>query len=135
MRLADGRAIPNFMSQALRGRPVTVFGDGSQTRSFCYIDDMVDGIERLLMSRHPGPVNLGNPREMTLNEMARRIIELTSSKSRIVHRPLPTDDPKVRQPDISLARRLLGWSPRVGLDAGLRRTIAYFRSRLKMTGR
>ena len=130
MRLADGRAIPNFMSQALRNRPVTVFGDGSQTRSFCYIDDMVEGIYRLLVSSHPGPVNIGNPKEMTLNEMARRIIALTGSKSRIVHRPLPTDDPKVRQPDIALARRLLGWSPRVGLDQGLRRTIAYFRSRM-----
>jgi len=135
MRLADGRAIPNFMSQALRGRPLTVFGDGSQTRSFCYIDDLVEGIYRLLMSRHAGPVNIGNPKEMTLNEMAQRVIELTGSKSRIVHRPLPTDDPKVRQPDIGLARRLLGWSPRVGLDTGLRRTIAYFRSRLKMKRR
>ena len=130
MRLADGRAIPNFMSQALRGRPLTVFGDGSQTRSFCYIDDLVDGIYRLLMSRHAGPVNIGNPRELTLNEMARRVIALTGSKSRIVHRPLPTDDPKVRQPDIRLARKLLGWEPKVGLDQGLRRTIAYFRARI-----
>jgi len=135
MRLADGRAIPNFMSQALRGRPLTVFGDGRQTRSFCYIDDMVEGIYRLLMSRHTGPVNIGNPKEMTLNEMARRVIDLTGSKSRIVHRPLPTDDPKVRQPDIALARKLLGWSPSVGLEHGLRRTIAYFRSRLKLNRR
>jgi dTDP-glucose 4,6-dehydratase len=130
MRLADGRAIPNFMSQALRGRPLTVFGDGSQTRSFCYIDDLVAGIDRLLMSRHTGPINLGNPKEMTLDEMARKVIALTGSKSRIVHRPLPVDDPKVRQPDIRLARRLLGWSPRVTLDTGLRRTIAYFRRRI-----
>ena len=131
MRLADGRAIPNFMHQALQGRPLTVFGDGSQTRSFCYIDDLVDGIERLLMSRHTGPVNIGNPKEMTLLQMAERVIALTGSKSRIVHRPLPTDDPKVRQPDIRLAKRLLGWSPKVGLDTGLRRTIAYFRTRLE----
>jgi len=130
MRLGDGRAIPNFLSQALRGRPLTVFGDGTQTRSFCYIDDLVEGIDRLLMSRHAGPVNLGNPKELTLNEMARKVIELTGSRSRIVYRPLPTDDPKVRQPDIRLARKLLGWSPRVDLTKGLLRTIAYFRTRL-----
>jgi dTDP-glucose 4,6-dehydratase len=130
MRLNDGRAIPAFMSQALKNRPVTVFGDGSQTRSFCYIDDMVDGIYRLLTSRHCGPVNIGNPRELSLLEMARKCVELTGSKSRIVFRPLPTDDPKVRQPDITLARRVLRWSPKVGLDAGLRKTVAYFRSRL-----
>jgi len=130
MRLEDGRAIPAFMSQALRGRPVTVFGDGSQTRSFCYIDDLVEGISRLLMSRHPGPMNIGNPRELSLLEMARRIIHLTGSRSRIVHRPLPTDDPKVRQPDITLARHELGWTPRTSLDAGLRRTVSYFRTRL-----
>jgi dTDP-glucose 4,6-dehydratase len=130
MRLNDGRAIPAFMSQALRNRPVTVFGDGSQTRSFCYIEDMVEGIYRLLTSRHSGPVNLGNPRELSLLEMARKCIELTRSKSRIVFKPLPTDDPKVRQPDIRLASRLLRWSPKVGLDKGLRRTVAYFRTRL-----
>jgi dTDP-glucose 4,6-dehydratase len=130
MRLADGRAIPAFMGQALLGKPLTVFGDGTQTRSFCYIDDMIEGLHRLLMSDHPGPMNLGNPKELSLLEMARTIIALTGSKSRIVHRPLPTDDPKVRQPDISLARRILKWSPKVGLDEGLRSTIRYFRSRL-----
>ena len=130
MRLEDGRAIPAFMSQALTGRPVTVFGDGRQTRSFCYIDDMVRGIEALLLSGHPGPVNIGNPREMTLLEMARAVIDLTGSKSRIVHRPLPTDDPKVRQPDIRLARKVLRWEPRVGLRTGLQRTVRYFRRRL-----
>jgi len=130
MRLQDGRAIPAFMSQALTGRPVTVFGDGSQTRSFCYIDDMVRGIEALLLSGHPGPINIGNPREMTLLEMARAVIELTGSKSRIVHRPLPTDDPKVRQPDIRLARKVLRWEPRVDLQTGLRRTVRYFRGRI-----
>ena len=131
MRLDDGRAIPAFMSQALTGRPLTVFGDGSQTRSFCYIDDMVRGIEALLLSGHPGPVNIGNPREMTLLEMAHAVVALTGSKSRIVHRPLPTDDPKVRQPDIRLARRVLRWVPRVDLNTGLRRTIQYFRGRLR----
>ena len=130
MRLQDGRAIPAFMSQALTGRPLTVFGDGSQTRSFCYIDDLVEGICRLLMSPHHGPMNLGNPVELTLMEMARTILRLTGGKSRIVHRPLPTDDPKVRQPDISLARRSLGWEPQVPLHKGLTRTIGYFRSRL-----
>jgi dTDP-glucose 4,6-dehydratase len=130
MRLNDGRAIPAFMSQALTGKPVTVFGDGSQTRSFCYIDDMVRGIEALLMSGHPGPVNIGNPREMTLLEMAQAVIALTGSKSRIVHRPLPTDDPKVRQPDIRLARKVLRWEPRVDLATGLRRTVRYFKGRL-----
>ncbi len=131
MRLDDGRAIPAFMSQALRGKPVTVFGDGSQTRSFCYIDDMVEGLYRLLVGDCPGPVNLGNPDEMSLAEMARRIIALTRSRSRIVYRPLPTDDPRVRQPDITLARRFLKWSPRIRLDDGLRRTVRYFRDRLR----
>jgi dTDP-glucose 4,6-dehydratase len=130
MRLDDGRAIPAFMGQALTGRPVTVFGDGRQTRSFCYIDDMVRGIEALLLSGHSGPINIGNPREMTLLEMAQAVIELTGSKSRIVHRPLPTDDPKVRQPDIRLARQVLRWEPRVDLKTGLRRTVRYFRGRL-----
>ena len=134
MRLNDGRAIPAFMTQALTGRPVTVFGDGRQTRSFCYVDDMVRGIAALLLSDHTGPMNLGNPKEMTLEDMARKVIEVTGSRSRMVHRPLPTDDPKVRQPDIALARKTLGWSPRVDLDAGLRDTVAYFRSRLKSAG-
>jgi dTDP-glucose 4,6-dehydratase len=135
MRLHDGRAIPEFMSQALRGKPVTVYGDGSQTRSFCYIDDMVEGLYRLLMSAGPGPVNLGNPIEMSLLDMARRIITLTRSRSRIVFRPLPTDDPKVRQPDISLARRLLKWQPHTRLDDGLRKTVRYFRSRVSVARR
>jgi dTDP-glucose 4,6-dehydratase len=130
MRLQDGRAIPAFMSQALTGKPVTVFGDGRQTRSFCYVDDMVRGIEALLLSGHSGPINIGNPREMTLLEMAQAVIEITGSKSRIVHRPLPTDDPKVRQPDIRLARQVLRWEPRVDLKTGLRRTVRYFRGRL-----
>jgi dTDP-glucose 4,6-dehydratase len=135
MRLNDGRAIPAFMSQALRGKPVTVFGDGSQTRSFCYIDDTVRGLVSLLMSRHHGPVNIGNPRELSLIGMARTIIALTGSRSCVVHRPLPVDDPKVRQPDISLARRALGWEPRVTLQKGLRSTIRYFRNRLRERSR
>src|SRR6266705_783446 len=129
MRLNDGRAIPAFMSQALSGKPVTIFGEGSQTRSFCFVDDMVEGLYRLLMSSHPGPMNLGNPEEMSLLDMARTILRLTRSRSRLVHRPLPTDDPKVRRPDISLARRVLGWSPRVGLEAGLSETLRHFRLR------
>ncbi len=135
MRLNDGRAIPAFMTQALRGRPVTVFGDGSQTRSFSYIDDTVRGIVRLLMSGHHGPMNIGNPSELPLIGMARTIIALTRSQSRIAHRPLPVDDPKVRQPDISLARRTLGWEPEVSLRKGLRSTIRYFRERLDARGR
>src|SRR5213594_63125 len=130
MRLNDGRAIPAFMSQALLGKPVTVFGDGRQTRSFCYIDDMVEGLYRLLMSDHHGPVNLGNPDELSLLELARQVIRQTRSKSRIVFRPLPTDDPKVRQPDITLARKVLGWRPTVSLERGLSRTVAYFRERV-----
>src|SRR3989441_1059788 len=131
MRPNDGRAIPAFMSQSLRGKPMTVFGDGSQTRSFCYINDLVDGLHRLLMSSHPGPMNLGNPVEMSLLEMARLVRRVTRSKSRIVHRPLPTDDPKVRQPDITLATSILGWRPRVSLQKGLSRTVAYFREQLR----
>ncbi len=130
MRLADGRAIPAFMTQALRGEPVTVFGDGRQTRSFCYIDDLVEGIYRLTMSPHAGPVNLGNPREISLLDMAHAVITLTGSRSTIVHQPLPVDDPKVRQPDIRAARELLLWEPNVGLEDGLTRVTAYFRQRL-----
>ena len=130
MRLNDGRAIPAFMTQSLTRKPVTVFGDGSQTRSFCYIDDMVEGLYRLLMSSHPGPMNLGNPDELSLLEMARQVIRQTGSKSRIVFRPLPTDDPKVRQPDITLARKVLAWRPTVSLERGLSRTVAYFRERV-----
>ena len=126
MRRRDGRVVPTFIDQALRGQDLTVFGDGSQTRSFCYVDDMVEGIYRLLLSDYHLPVNLGNPREMSVLEFARKIIAFTGAKSRIVYHDLPVDDPKVRQPDISLAKKLLGWEPRVSLDQGLRRTIAYF---------
>jgi dTDP-glucose 4,6-dehydratase len=130
MRLNDGRAIPTFLRQALQGEEITVFGDGSQTRSFCFISDLVEGIGRLLLSDHPGPVNLGNPQEMTLRELAETVLRLTQSRSRIVYRPLPEDDPRVRQPDISLAQAALGWSPRVGLEEGLTRTLEDFRARL-----
>ena len=127
MRLNDGRVVPNFISQALRGEPLTVYGDGSQTRSFCYVSDLVEGIVRLLRSDYAGPVNCGNPQEVSILRFAETIRTLTGSGSEIVFRPLPEDDPKVRQPDISLARRLLGWEPRVPLEDGLRRTIDYFR--------
>jgi dTDP-glucose 4,6-dehydratase len=128
MRSRDGRVVPNFITQALRGEAVTVYGDGSQTRSFCFVSDLVEGIVRLLASDHDGPVNLGNPREMTVLDFARTIIRLTGSRSTIVHRPLPVDDPKVRQPDIRLARELLGWEPKTDVEEGLRVTIDYFRS-------
>jgi dTDP-glucose 4,6-dehydratase len=130
MRLRDGRALPQFMWQALRGEPLTVFGDGSQTRSFCYVDDLVEGIWRLLNSNESNPVNVGNPREMTILEFAHAILKLTGSKSPIVHEPLPVDDPKIRQPDITRARELLGWEPKVPLEAGLARTFEYFRTRV-----
>ena len=130
MRIRDGRAIPNFICQALRGEEVTVYGDGSQTRSFCHVADLVEGIHRLLVRGGPDPVNIGNPKEYTLEELARSIIAMTGSASRIVHRPLPVDDPKVRQPDIARARALLGWEPRVPLRVGLERTIPYFRGEL-----
>jgi len=131
MRLNDGRAIPSFITQALSGRPITVYGDGSQTRSFCYIDDMVDGIWRLMRSSVTDPVNLGNPHEKSLLDLAKRILALSGSSSPIEFAPLPVDDPKVRQPDITRARTLLGWEPTVDLDAGLRRTIEWFRGRLR----
>lgn len=127
MRPEDGRVIPNFISQALKGKPLTVFGDGSQTRSYCYVSDLVDGIEKMLWSKEEGPVNLGNPNEMTVLRLAQVILRLTGSKSRLVRRPLPQDDPKRRCPDIALAKKKLGWSPRVRLEDGLARTIAYFR--------
>ena len=130
MRVQDGRAIPAFLSQALRGEDVTVFGNGSQTRSLCYVSDLVDGIYRLMMSDTPDPVNIGNPHELTIRALAERIVTLAGSKSRIVERPLPVDDPKVRQPDITRARTLLGWEPKVSLDEGLPRTLTYFRSKL-----
>jgi dTDP-glucose 4,6-dehydratase len=130
MRLHDGRAIPAFMTQALTGKPLTVYGDGSQTRSFQYISDLVDGIWRLMQSRGTEPVNIGNPQEMTLLELAKKILRLSGSSSEIMFEPLPEDDPKVRQPDITRARTLLGWGPRVDVDEGLRRTLAWFRARL-----
>jgi dTDP-glucose 4,6-dehydratase len=132
MRVEDGRAIPAFMSQALRGEDVTVFGDGSQTRSLCYVSDLVDGIFRLANSNEADPVNIGNPRELTILQLAEKIVALTGSKSRIVQRPLPVDDPKVRQPDITRARTLLGWEPKVPLEDGLRRTLEYFRRKLQI---
>ena len=128
MRLADGRAIPTFIRQALRGEPLTVYGDGSQTRSFTFISDLVDGIWRLMSAPVNDPVNVGNPREMTLMELAKHVLRLSGSRSEIVFRPLPTDDPKVRQPDIGKARRLLGWEPRVELEEGLRQTIEWYRA-------
>ncbi len=131
MRIDDGRAIPAFISQALAGRPLTVFGDGSQTRSFQYISDLIDGLWRLVRAPVTDPVNLGNPQEMTLLELAKRILRLTGARSEIVFRPLPTDDPKVRQPDIGRARALLAWEPRVDVDEGLRLTIDWFRQRLR----
>ncbi len=134
MRLNDGRALPAFMSQALRGEDVTVFGDGSQTRSFCYVSDLIDGIFRLLMSNESDPVNIGNPREMTIKEFAEAVVRLTESRSRIVYKPLPVDDPKVRQPDIARARKLLGWEPKVPLEDGLKKTLDYFRTKIVTGG-
>ncbi len=130
MRLRDGRAVPAFMSQALTGEDVTIFGTGRQTRSFCYVSDLVDGVIRLLESNVNDPVNIGNPHEMTIEEIARAIIRLTGSKSKVVYRPLPEDDPKVRQPDITRARTLLGWEPKVGLEEGLTKTLEYFRGKV-----
>ena len=131
MRVRDGRAVPEFISQALANQDVTVFGDGSQTRSFCYISDLVDGIIRLMHSKENDPVNIGNPQEMTIKQMAELIITMTGSTSQIIYKPLPTDDPKVRQPDITRARTLLGWEPKVPLEQGLGRTIEYFRQKAK----
>jgi dTDP-glucose 4,6-dehydratase len=130
MRVEDGRAIPAFLSQALRNEDVTVFGDGSQTRSLCYVSDLIDGIYRLMMSDTVDPVNVGNPQELTIRALAERIVALVHSRSRIVLKPLPVDDPKVRQPDITRARTLLGWEPKVSLDEGLAATLAYFRGKL-----
>jgi dTDP-glucose 4,6-dehydratase len=130
MRLNDGRAVPAFMSQALRNEEVTIFGDGSQTRSFTYITDLVDGIIKLMLSPENEPVNIGNPVEMTIKQIAETIIRMTGSKSRIVYRPLPTDDPKQRKPDITRARTLLKWEPKVDLEQGLVKTIEYFRTKV-----
>jgi dTDP-glucose 4,6-dehydratase len=131
MRVNDGRAVPAFMSQALRNEDVTVFGDGRQTRSFCYVSDLVEGIIKLMHAPVNDPVNIGNPQELTIEQIARRIIEMTGSKSRIVYQPLPEDDPKVRKPDITRARTLLGWEPTVSLEEGLGKTIDYFRQKVK----
>lgn len=128
MRLNDGRALPAFIGQALRGEDLTVFGDGSQTRSFCYVDDLTEGIYRLLMSDYHYPVNIGNPDEITIKEFAEEIIALTATKQKIVYRELPVDDPKQRQPDISLAKKLLGWEPRIPRKEGLKRTLDYFKT-------
>lgn len=126
MRLDDGRALPAFLGQALRGEDLTVFGDGSQTRSFCYVDDLVEGIYRLLMSDYALPVNLGNPDEVSIQEFAEEILKLTGSTQKIIYRPLPEDDPKQRRPDISIAKKILGWEPKVNRAEGLKRTYEYF---------
>lgn len=130
MRTDDGRALPAFMSQALHGNDITVFGDGSQTRSFCYVDDLIEGIYRLLMSDEVMPVNIGNPSEITILEFAKEIIALTDSKSKIIFKDLPKDDPKVRQPDITKAREILGWEPRISRKEGLTKTLEYFKQQL-----
>jgi dTDP-glucose 4,6-dehydratase len=134
MRLNDGRVLPAFMCQALKGEDLTVFGDGKQTRSFCYVSDLIDGIYRLMTSDLLEPVNLGNPTEMTILDFAREILAITGSKSKVVYRPLPVDDPKIRQPDITRARKLLGWEPKVGLKEGLAKTLPDFRERSSIGG-
>jgi dTDP-glucose 4,6-dehydratase len=131
MRLDDGRVVPNFMGQALRGEPVTIYGDGTQTRSFCYVDDLVEGIVRLLRADFHEPVNLGNPNELSILDFAKEILELSGSTSPLVFKPLPQDDPRVRRPDITRARTLLGWEPKVERRDGLRRTLEYFRDKVK----
>lgn len=128
MRLNDGRVLPAFMGQALRGEDITVFGDGTQTRSFCYVDDLVEGIYRLLMSDYSLPVNIGNPMEITIGQFAEEIIKLTGTDQKVVYKPLPQDDPKQRQPDITKAKEVLGWEPKVSREEGLRITYDYFRS-------
>src|SRR5437773_8459209 len=130
MRLNDGRAVPAFMGQALRNEDVTIFGDGSQTRSFTYITDLVDGIIRLMLSKENDPINIGNPSEITIKDIAETIIRMTGSKSRVIYKPLPTDDPKQRRPDITRARTLLKWEPKVPLEEGLVKTIDYFRGKV-----
>jgi len=130
MRLNDGRVVPAFISQALKNKPITVFGQGTQTRSFCYVSDLIEGIYRLMNGPTSEPVNIGNPHEMTVMEFAREIIKATGSRSKIVHKPLPQDDPKQRRPDITRARTLLGWEPKVPLSEGLKKTIEYFRGKV-----
>jgi dTDP-glucose 4,6-dehydratase len=132
MRIKDGRAVPAFISQALLNEDVTVFGDGKQTRSFCYVDDLVRGILLLMDSDVNDPVNIGNPHEMTIEGIARTIIQMTGSKSRVIYQPLPEDDPKVRQPDITRARTLLKWEPQVTLEQGLVKTIDYFKKKMNV---
>src|ERR1700733_8367839 len=131
MRLKDGRVVPAFIGQALTGQPLTIFGDGSQTRSFCYVSDLIDGIFRLAMSDFHEPVNIGNPREMTIKQFADEIIRITGTKSRIENKPLPVDAPKVRQPDITRARKVLGWEPKVEFEEGITKTIEYFKGCLE----
>ena len=133
MRLQDGRAIPNFIYQALRGDNITIYGDGNQTRSFCYVSDLIEGIFRLMMSNANEPVNIGNPKEMTIKEMAEKILQATQSKSKIVYSSLPVDDPKVRQPDITLAKKILDWEPKVELTEGLNSTLEYFEAKVNAT--
>jgi dTDP-glucose 4,6-dehydratase len=130
MRLDDGRVVPAFIGQALTGKPLTIFGDGSQTRSFCYVSDLIDGIFRLMMSDFHEPVNIGNPREMTIRQFAEEILRITGANCPIEQKPLPVDDPKVRQPDITRAKKILGWEPRVDFDQGIRETIEFFRGRV-----
>jgi dTDP-glucose 4,6-dehydratase len=130
MRLNDGRVVPAFIGQALTGEPMTIFGDGTQTRSFCFVSDLIDGIFRLMMSDFHEPVNIGNPREMTIREFGEEIRRITGTKSQIEHKPLPVDDPKVRQPDITRARKVLGWEPKVDFDKGIRETIEFFRDKV-----
>ncbi|HVX52674.1 MAG TPA: UDP-glucuronic acid decarboxylase family protein [Chitinophagaceae bacterium] len=128
MRLNDGRVLPAFIGQALRGEDLTIFGDGSQTRSFCYVDDLIEGIYRLLLSDYAGPVNIGNPSEITIKEFAEEILKLTGANQKVIYRELPKDDPKQRQPDITLAKKLLGWEPKVSRAEGLEKTYAYFKT-------
>lgn len=131
MRLNDGRVVPAFIGQALSGQALTIFGDGSQTRSFCYVSDLIDGIFRLMMSDYHNPVNIGNPREMTILQFAEEIIRILGASSKIEHRPLPVDDPKVRQPDITRAKEILGWEPKVDFDQGIRTTIDFFKPHVR----
>lgn len=130
MRAHDGRVVSNFVVQALKAEPLTIYGDGSQTRSFCYVSDLIDGIYRLFQSQRTDPTNIGNPNEFTVLQLAEAVLRLTGSKAPIERRPLPTDDPKVRRPDITRARTILGWEPVVQLEEGLRRTITFFQSHL-----
>ena len=132
MDMGDGRVVSNFIVQALKGEDITIYGDGSQTRSFCYVDDLIEGMIRLMNSREgfTGPVNVGNPGEFTIKELAEKVIEMTDSDSRIIYKELPVDDPTQRKPDISLAKKELGWEPKVMLDEGLEKTIEYFKSRI-----